>query len=325
MKRIFSKRSGFTLVEILIAFAIFSIMASMVVQILNLMVRRKIANQRYEEKLTVQEQSFIARGKNYDYDASKKEAEPLSLQFKDKNGVDIGMNMDYQLKNWDVDDENPDGTRSGINYLVGNVKYDGANGEVISDGDENTSDPDDSAALGGSSQMSRFDTRITGTSGINSVQINVDHVTGTKKYTLTVTVDDSAVNPTIQGHQQVTIFFAEGKSGGSPIGVVSVNDGARDLNSLKKIKACGLNGVNIHCVTDDDGKGEFNSDPVVFNVELEREIPLTELGFGQLPEGGNTYYQFEYKGEYYVNIFGAYVKASASTDGDSDGGEDTEE
>lgn len=321
MKRLFKKKSGFTLVEIIIAFAIFSIMASMIVQILNLMVRRKVANQRYEENLTVQEQSFIARGKNYDYDASQKEAEPLSLQFKDKNGVDIGgMNLDYQLKNWD-----PDNPRNGINYFVGDMKYNGSNGEVIDDGSEDPENPDDSSSLGGSSQMSRFDTRITGTSGINSVQIVVAHTEGTTKYTLTVTVDDSAVNATIQGHQQVTIFFAEGKSGGAPIGVVSVNDGARDLDSLKKIKVCGINGVNIHCTTNSEGKGKFDSDPVVFNVELEREVPLSELGFGQNADGGNKYYQFKYKDEVYLNIFGAYVKASANTgDGGEDGGEDTD-
>lgn len=324
MKRLFNKRSGFTLVEILIAFAIFAIMASMIVQILNLMVRRKLQNKNFEDNLKVQERSSIAIGRDWEsYKSSEDDDGQIKLQFKDKSGAPIAVEpFGYQLRNWDAEDK-----RNGINYFVGDKELykfikEGEEFEGDEDGDGDAPDPSE---LGGSSQMSRFDTRITGTSGINSVQINVDHVTGTKKYTLTVTVDDSAVNPTIQGHQQVTIFFAEGKSGGSPIGVVSVNDGARDLNSLKKIKACGLNGVNIHCVTDDDGKGEFNSDPVVFNVELEREIPLTELGFGQLPEGGNTYYQFEYKGEYYVNIFGAYVKASASTDGDSDGGEDTEE
>ena len=49
MKRLFSKKSGFTLVEIIVAFAVFSIMASMIIQILNLTVSHQQSNRAFEE------------------------------------------------------------------------------------------------------------------------------------------------------------------------------------------------------------------------------------------------------------------------------------
>lgn len=317
MKRLFSKRSGFTLVEIIIAFAIFAIMASMIVQILNLMVRRKVQNKQYEDKLSAQEQTFVAKTKNMEYTAETPDGQ-LVLQFKDNGGAEIPVEpIDYQLKNWD--DDNP---KNSINYFAGDYEYD-----LDEEGSEHSGDEDpeggdgDEATVGGSSQMSRFDTRITGTKGIRTVQVDVSHTPDTTKYTLTVTIDDSGVDTVINGHQQVTLFFAKGTSGAAPVNIASVNDGRLDLDALKEIKPCGNNGVNIHCLTNDSGKGSFGGTPVVFNVELEEEIPLAELGFGQNVDGSNQYTPFKINDDDtpYANIFGAYVKAGSSSDGEDAG------
>lgn len=338
MKKLFSKRSGFTLVEIIIAFAIFAIMASMICQILNLMVRRKVQNKQFEDKLSAQEQTFIAKTKNMEYTAETPDGQ-LVLQFKDNTDADITVEpIDYQLKNWD--DDNP---RNSINYFAGDYEYEMDDGGVEHSGDEDPDSEDkDEITIGGSSQMSRFDTRITGTKGINSIKIKAEHTSGTTEYTLIVTVNDSGVDTVINGHQQVTLFFKnENKylqDGKGAVNIVSVNDGRKDLGSLKIIKPCGNNGVNIHCKTNEDrgsfneGRGSFGGTPVVFNVELEEEIPLADLGFSQKGEGniadGITYKPFEYtykdkdgndKTEKYVNIFGAYVKASSKpADGDGE-------
>lgn len=315
MKKLFSKRSGFTLVEIIIAFAIFAIMASMICQILNLMVRRKMQNKQFEDKLSAQEQTFIAKTKNMEYTADTPDGQ-IVLQFKDNGGGDVAVDpIDYQLKNWD--DDNP---KNSINYFAGDYDYVLDEGGVEhTDGDDPDSEDPDAITVGGSSQMSRFDTRITGTKGINSVQVNVSHTPDTTEYTLIVTVNDSGVDTVINGHQQVTLFFAKDtSSGAAPVNITSVNDGRLDLNSLMEIKPCGNNGVNIHCKTN-EGRGSFGGTPVVFNVELEEEIPLADLGFGQNVDGSNQYTPFTHDGTTYKNIFGAYVKASSKpADGDGE-------
>lgn len=331
MKKLFSKRSGFTLVEIIIAFGIFAIMASMIVQVMNLMVRQKVRNRNFEDKLAAQEKEFIARGKNYSYDPSQKEADPLSLQFKDNSGTDlIGMNLDFQLKNWDAD--NP---RNLVNYFVGDLDYDAELSFTEKKDDDD--DDDDEKNKGGSSQMSRFDTRITGTKGIKSVKIAIQK-TDTCTYTVSVAIDESGVDNTIQGHQQISLFFAKGTSEATPINVVSVNDGTKDQSKLAQVKACGNNGVNIHCVTDWSGKGEF-SNPTVFTVKLAEDVEPNELGFGQGKDidgsditSGITYKTFKTYDETgnvedeYVNIFGAYEKASSKpAKGDKEPDEGTEE
>ncbi|MDE6733508.1 MAG: prepilin-type N-terminal cleavage/methylation domain-containing protein, partial [Oscillospiraceae bacterium] len=162
MKRLFSKRSGFTLVEIIIAFAIFAIMATMIVQVLNLMVQRKVRNRRFEDNLAVQEEQFIARAKNMSYNKSADADGQLTFQFKDKDDSALTVDpIDFQLKNWD-----PDNAKNGINYFAGDYEYvlAGEGSDYFGD-EDGDGDDDDGSSVGGSTQMSRFDTRLTGTKG----------------------------------------------------------------------------------------------------------------------------------------------------------------
>lgn len=328
MKRLFSKRSGFTLVEIIIAFAIFAIMASMIVQVLNLMVRRKIQNKQFEDNLSVQEEAFIARSKNMDYTATEADGQ-LVFQFKDHGGGELSVDpIDYQLKNWD-----PSDARNGINYFTGDYEYELDTEGSLHLGDEDPEGEDpDASTIGGSSQMSRFDTRITGTKGIDSIQVDVtkagdwSDAPGSEKYSysVTVTVYDSGVDDTIMSHSQVSLFFAENKPNGSMLKVLSVNNRAKDVDTLKKVKKCGENGVNVHC----EQESGFGGSSVSFVVELDKGVDASEITFGQNVDGGKTYKPFSVttkaadgteKTETYVNIFGAYEKKATTTGGSTDG------
>lgn len=320
MKRLFSKKSGFTLVEIIIAFAIFAIMASMIVQVLNLMVQRKVRNMRFEESLSEQEKASIAQAKDMDYTATDADGQ-LTLLFKDKGGSDLTVPpIDYQLKNWD-----PDNYKNGINYFVGDYDYDVEWGGSEYDGEEDPDAEKDPLDLGGSTQMSRFDTRITGTKGILKVTIDMQPTSEDNVISVTVTVDDSSVAEVNKSHSQVSIFFAEGKAKGKAFEVVSVNGGDKSQSSLKRVKLCGSNGVNVHC----SGDG-FKGGSETFTVEFKDDVDIKDISFGQNSTDGKTYLQYKDKDDVvYANIFGAYVKESASgdkTDGDSTpGGESTPE
>lgn len=321
MKRIFSKRSGFTLVEIIIAFAIFAIMASMIVQILNLMVRRKVQNKQYEDKLSAQEMTYVAKEKDMEYTAATADGQ-LQLLFKDNGGNEITVDpINYQLKNWD--DDNP---KDSINYFAGEYNYDmDYEGSVTEGGDPDNED-EDGSKTGGSTQMSRFDTRLTGTKGIDSIQIDVEkaadwsNTTGSEKYSynVTVKVSDGGVDETIQSHSQVSLFFAENKPNGAKLKVISVNNRAKDVYTLKKVKKCGDNGVNVHCENADG----FGGTSVSFVVELDKGVEASEIAFGS-NGSSNNYAPFTVTSRdkdgtetttTYVNIFGAYEKPEKIAD-----------
>lgn len=290
MKRLFSKKSGFTLVEIVIAFAVFAIMASMLIQVLNLTINRKNSNMKFDKTLQEQEKTLIAMGQQYTYDDSKDVDGTLNLQFKDKNGNDLPMDLDYQLKSVD----GTTGEAGGINYFVGNITYaEGFEGSKYtpSEGEEDGSK--DPSEAGGSSQMSRFDTRITGTKGINSIVISYTHNDAKDQYTISVTVNDSGVDAAVKDHSQVSLFFGEGASGGKMATVKSVT------GNVLYVKKTGLSGVNIHCM----GNG-FGGSTTTFTVKFD--APVENLGFGD-NASGNTY--TPYKG--YANIYGAYEKAAS--------------
>lgn len=296
MKKLFSKKSGFTLVEIIVAFAVFSIMATMIIQILNLTIQRRTDNYKYDQKLQNQEQTLVAKGQTWAYDDTKGNDGTLSLQFKDQDGNDMPMELNYQLKS-------PDGTVGevdGLNYFVGQIDYaDGFEGSEYTPDDPNA-DPLDPSDIGGGSQMDRFDTRITGTKGITSVTVAYTYDAGSDEYTFNVTVNDSGITDyMLKTHSQVTLFFGEGTPGGKLATVKEVNGGTKDQNTLKYVKKCGANGVNIHC----NGSG-FNGTTTTFRVKFNE--PISDLGFGS-NASGNTYTM--YNG--YANIYGAYEKASS--------------
>ena len=64
MKRLFSNKSGFTLAEIIIAIAIFSIMMAMIMQMLQLSIAQRNENLKYAKSLNQQQDDLVVKGKD---------------------------------------------------------------------------------------------------------------------------------------------------------------------------------------------------------------------------------------------------------------------
>lgn len=192
IKRIFSKRSGFTLVEILVAFTIFVIMMSMIMQILQLSVAARRENtEMTRERAEQEEQLVIGKDMVYDESAPDEQKGIVELNF----GEDQDFKLDYQIKG--TDDENP---ADGLNYFVGNVDY---TLESVK-GDEQKKQAESG------SQMSKYDTRITGTANLGDIKISVEKKTNTKyEFTLTATAD--AVSDEMKKYAQIRMYFFSNK------------------------------------------------------------------------------------------------------------------
>lgn len=313
MKNKPKKKGGFTLVEIIIAFAIFSIMAAMLVQMLNLTINRRRSNDEFQKNLAEQEQNLYAKAKDTTYDSAVSADGQLDLNFGDTS-----MTINYQYKN---NNDSVADVKAGINYFTGNLDYDGEIGGTNQTSTPETSNPEDVAG----SQMQRFDTRISGTKGISSVKINsisggTPNADGTYSYTVSFSVNDSGVSSDYKSHSQITLYFGKTDQSSSGIRVVDVSSPYFD----KYVKTTGLNGVNIHV-----GQGtqiawwpealfSDGSWPTSFTVKLNQQLPA---GFNINSFGSNAsngeYTPYEYKGEPYVNIFGAYVTADPAPGGES--------
>ncbi len=177
MKRIFSNKSGFTLIEIIVAFAIFAIMASMILQMLRLTVAQRNNNAEYATSITTDSFNLATHYMNDadKYGASETADGQFNLDFQSVGAGNIAI--DYAVRAalpTDTTDPNYiDPTDSaytsavknedGINYFVGNVDY------------TTTSDPnppDDITNPLGNNVTSRVDTRISGSKNLKFVWIN---------------------------------------------------------------------------------------------------------------------------------------------------------
>lgn len=299
MKRLFSKKSGFTLVEIIVAFAVFSIMASMIIQILNLTVSHQQSNRAFEEKLNAQEKTLIAKDKNLTYDETKSNDGTLSLKFKDKEGHDMPMDINYQLRSAD----GSVGDKSGINYFVGNMVYDDQNGEVVYIPDQPTGDPNDPSEIGGGTQASRFDTCLTGTRGINFIEVHSVLKLDSNKYRIRVSADTSTMQSDNRKYAQFTMYMGR-STDGLKIEKLTVDD-----NAGLAVRTSGVNGVRIGTRTEWGNVTSLSADKIVeFTVEFDREpaATLTRDSFGSNSADGKY-------SKYMAttpNIYGAYEKTT---------------
>lgn len=153
LKRFYSKRSGFTLVEIIVAFAVFSIMAAMIVQLLELSIRARTSNNEYALQLAQQEKILTVVERDQDYFNATDKTGYYELNFID---FEKPLNVDYQVKAADPSLANQ---AEGLNYFLSDVDY-AASTDGKADSDMNGN---------GMSQSARMDTRITGTAGIDRI------------------------------------------------------------------------------------------------------------------------------------------------------------
>lgn len=160
IKRIFSKKSGFTLVEIVVAFAVFAIMAAAIMQILNVVSYEKSENAKFIDELAQQEENLAANGKK---EFVKQDGEVV-LNIKDASQSKIA----YDMRAANGDEE---GVGNGLVYFVSK--------------DSQSSSPSPSSGGGSSSnkggeqgQLGSVDARITGTPKFDTIVF--DKIEGVK-------------------------------------------------------------------------------------------------------------------------------------------------
>lgn len=300
LKRIFSKRSGFTLVEILVAFAIFTIMMSMIMQILQLSVEARRQNTEMSREHAAQEEQLLF-GKDLLYDKSAAETGKVKLNF----GADQNYELDYQIRG--TDDDNP---ADGLNYFVGNVDYNAA----VADGDKQKKDSKSG------SQMSQYDTRITGTANLGEIEIGVEK-NGTNRYIFTLTATSADVSEEMKKYSQIRLYFFNDNKIYSDVneyadGYVTKKSGPTedDIKTYKKcsvyanIKEVGFTdgGSITKRISKNDPKQEillqglgnsirisyyggscFTGDSIKFFVEFDDSIDINAMSFGSNGEGDN--------------------------------------
>lgn len=156
MKRILSKRSGFTLIEIIVAFAIFAIMSTMLTSMVQLTLAQRNSNKEFQDAIE-RDTTFLAAHYITDADAygtDETASGTFNLEFSDGSKY----SMDYAIRN------TGDSGDQGLNYFVGDTAYTGLEG--LEDEDD-----DGESILGGMGQTSRYDVRIAGTKNMAYVQV----------------------------------------------------------------------------------------------------------------------------------------------------------
>lgn len=231
MKKLFSKKTGFTLAEILVAFMVFAIMAAMVLQILRLAVAQRNSNQEFANEMDAQGEMLVRADKSRTYTDANKDG-TISLKFSDA----LSVNLDYEMRAayGEVYDEASgtnvfNGDEYGLNYFVADVDYAG-NG-LISNEEVTT--------MGSSgSQASRMDTRLTGTRNITSIDVLrvVQDSTNPNRYFIEVKADGSSMNSEDVPYAQFRMFFYRcGNVEGDDYEWVDVTDKDGNVLHQKKV------------------------------------------------------------------------------------------
>lgn len=161
MKKLLSKKNGFTLVEILVAFVIFAIMSAMVMSVVQVAISARNANNQFARELAHQEEDLVRKDKTYKYDSTDTTlpAGTMNFNFQNEDGDPAGTaSFGYQAHSTD-DTKFADNLYEGLNYFIGDVEY--------------TDKPikDDDNKYNSASQAGRYDTRITGTKGFMYVRV----------------------------------------------------------------------------------------------------------------------------------------------------------
>lgn len=221
MKRLFSKKSGFSLAEIIVAIAIFSIMMAMIMQMLRVAIDQRNNNLAFAKDVEQQEVALKVNGKNTEFPkdpsgnpikddtirlnfvnpSAPNPTDPIFKNVKDSdNNVANGIPIDYGIKGTKTD------VNEGLNYFVGNYDYD-ADGTGGSDG-----------SPGSASQTAQYDTRITGSKGLKNITISEcsktssvpgysGDLTGKTVYKMTVKANSGSMQKDDKKYSQMRFYF----------------------------------------------------------------------------------------------------------------------
>lgn len=206
MKRLLSNKSGFSLAEIIVAIAIFSIMMAMIMQMLSLSINQRNQNREFAEDLNKQEEELVVNGKDTSrFPEGTTPDGQVKLAFKkdptDDSEDPLEINIDYLVKATDPDAEE-DEKEIGLNYFVGDFDYDA---DGVGGGGGGT----DGNGVG---QSSKYDTRITGTKGLKDITIGVSKLPagnpyGQYAYEITVSADSSDMQSDDMDDSQLRLYF----------------------------------------------------------------------------------------------------------------------
>ncbi len=182
MKKLFSNRSGFTLVEIIVAFAIFAILASMILSMVRITVIQRNSNAEFSQQLEA-ETLYLAG--HYIQDTEKyggtgivpSGTETSDGQLTLNFGGDIGSYaINYGLRGADIDESYfKEATTVNLNKSTVVKSAEGLNffvaeGITYNDPDANPA-PDNNQQKGGEAVTARADTRIFGNRYLDYVWI----------------------------------------------------------------------------------------------------------------------------------------------------------
>lgn len=154
VKKLLNKR-GFTIVEVLVAFVIFAIMAAMVSVIIAGTNQAKRENIKLEEEIMKQQEKYYLNTQEMKYDSSKK-AGTLDFGFKGKDSSSLNVEVGYNIA--DPNDPSDDNAIA-LEYFITDGNY--------------TNGKDDSKNTTPGSVTSKLDTRVYGSNGIDRVTMKV--------------------------------------------------------------------------------------------------------------------------------------------------------
>lgn len=182
MSKIFSKRSGFTLVEIIVAFAIFAIMAAMLVSLTGLAVRQRQSNLEFSRELSEQQAYLASHERQTTYNSSD------TTKFEFDFGGGINAELGYSVVRA-TDDETSEG---GISYFVAHASS--KPGSIVGGGDGGDEEGGASLAL-----AEKVDSRIYGSKDFEYIQLsNINEVSdpavqaaGNSMFTIDVYANDN--------------------------------------------------------------------------------------------------------------------------------------
>ena len=332
MSKIFSKRSGFTLVEIIVAFAIFAIMAAMLVSMTGLAVKQRQSNLDFSRELSEQ-QAYLA---SHDRETTYNSSDTTKFEFEFDGGLNASLG--YSVVHA-TDDETSEG---GISYFVAHANP--KPGNIKNEGDGGDEDGGTSLAL-----AEKVDSRIYGSKDFEYIQISdINEVSdadiaaaGNSMFTLDVYANDNetaVANKDSRLARNYKLRFDSkvidcGYVGGSPTAPVYISYKNATFGSDGKVSGGGNNQFEILICSDDTVRVSIPQGIVQSNFAATDDSSLNNYCFPGMRSHfyvvlqGDVDLTADSFGKYAVNEYGEFLfkpVTAVITSTDEDGKESEE-
>lgn len=333
MSKVFSKRSGFTLVEIIVAFAVFAIMAAMLVSMTGLAVRQRQSNLDFSRELSEQQAYLASHERETAYNSSD------TTKFEFDFGSGLNAELGYSVVRA-TDDETSEG---GISYFVAHANP--KPGNIVNDGDDG-GDEDGGTSL---ALAEKVDSRIYGSKDFEYIQLsNINEVldpdvqaAGNSMFTIDVYANDNDIavkNKDSRLARNYKLRFDSkvidcGYVGGSPSSPVYISYLNASFGSDGKVSGGGNNQFEILISSDDTVRVSVPQSVVSGNFAETDDTALNKYCFPGMRSHfyvvlqGDVDLNADSFGKYAINEYGEYlfkpVTAEITTT-DKDGKESSE-